>query len=188
MSGEVPRGKKMLYSGTDPESHITKYTSIRINNARLVKLAGTKNVSAGTFSAHRPRGDRCRANMAHVRQSRPNDGLDFQVKVHKTVYTVPSSHFEPSLDALSLRSDVTSSTKILSSHLQEGLEEGLDLPRMKPPLPDPRQPSTVPSSHTLHATRYTLRPTPHTLHPAPFSPRGASRRRPPSRQHEPPPS
>ena len=25
-SGEVPRGEKMLYSGTDPESHITEYT------------------------------------------------------------------------------------------------------------------------------------------------------------------
>ena len=29
MAGEVPRGEKMLCYGTDPESHITKYTSIR---------------------------------------------------------------------------------------------------------------------------------------------------------------
>ena len=27
-SGEVPRGEKMLLPGTDPESHITKYTSV----------------------------------------------------------------------------------------------------------------------------------------------------------------
>ena len=28
-SVEVPRGEKMLYSGTDPESYITEYNSIR---------------------------------------------------------------------------------------------------------------------------------------------------------------
>ena len=27
-SGEVPRGEKMLYSGTDPESYITEYTLV----------------------------------------------------------------------------------------------------------------------------------------------------------------
>ena len=26
--GEVPRGEKMLYSGTDPESYITEYTLV----------------------------------------------------------------------------------------------------------------------------------------------------------------
>ena len=30
-SGEVPRGEKMLYSGTDPESYITEYTSVYEN-------------------------------------------------------------------------------------------------------------------------------------------------------------
>ena len=34
---------------------------------------------------------RCRANMAHVRQSRPDSGLDFQVKVFKTLSVVPPS-------------------------------------------------------------------------------------------------
>ena len=34
---------------------------------------------------------RCRANMAHVRQSRPGTGLDFQVEVLKTFEGVPSS-------------------------------------------------------------------------------------------------
>jgi len=33
----------------------------------------------------------CRANMAHVRQSRPEYGLGFQVKVLKPFYIVPSS-------------------------------------------------------------------------------------------------
>jgi len=29
-SSEVSRGEKMLYSGTDPESHITEYTYMKI--------------------------------------------------------------------------------------------------------------------------------------------------------------
>ena len=28
LSGEVSRGEKMLYSGTDPESYITEYTLV----------------------------------------------------------------------------------------------------------------------------------------------------------------
>ena len=34
---------------------------------------------------------RCRANMEHIRQSRPDSGLGFQVKVRKTFQVVPSS-------------------------------------------------------------------------------------------------
>jgi len=34
---------------------------------------------------------RCRANMAHVRQSRPDSGLGFQVKVLKPFKVVPFS-------------------------------------------------------------------------------------------------
>ena len=34
--------------------------------------------------------DRCRANMTHVRQSRPDSGLGFQVKIRKS-QVVPSS-------------------------------------------------------------------------------------------------
>ena len=30
--GEVPHGEKMLYSGTDPESYITKYTLVYEEN------------------------------------------------------------------------------------------------------------------------------------------------------------
>jgi len=43
-SGEVPRGEKMLYSGTDPESYITEYTLVHIHpwymemNNNLYKL------------------------------------------------------------------------------------------------------------------------------------------------------
>jgi len=36
-------------------------------------------------------GARCRANVAHVRQSRPDPGLDFQVNVLETCCGVPSS-------------------------------------------------------------------------------------------------
>ena len=76
--------------------------------------------------------DRCRGTLARIRQSRPDSGLGFQLKVLKTFQGVPSSlesgrqnnarlvgvgflHFEPSMDALSLRSDAISSTKIHSS-------------------------------------------------------------------------
>ena len=34
---------------------------------------------------------RCRANLAHIRQSRPDSGLGFQVKFLTTFYGVPSS-------------------------------------------------------------------------------------------------
>ena len=36
-------------------------------------------------------GDPCRANVAHVRQSRPDSGLGFQVNVLKITRVVPSS-------------------------------------------------------------------------------------------------
>jgi len=36
-------------------------------------------------------GVRFRANMAHIRQARPNSGLGFEVKVLETVQVVPSS-------------------------------------------------------------------------------------------------
>ena len=39
----------------------------------------------------RVRGMRCRTSMAHTRQSRPDSGLGFQVKVLKTFQVVPSS-------------------------------------------------------------------------------------------------
>ena len=34
---------------------------------------------------------RCRANMAHIRQSRPDSGLGFQVDVLEPFHVVPSS-------------------------------------------------------------------------------------------------
>jgi len=44
-SGEVPRGEKMLYSGTDPASYITKYTSIR-----RLGFSGKAGVTAATLA------------------------------------------------------------------------------------------------------------------------------------------
>ena len=38
-SGEVPRGDKMLFSGTDPESYITDYTSVYEDKARRLMHA-----------------------------------------------------------------------------------------------------------------------------------------------------
>ena len=35
--------------------------------------------------------NRCRANMAHIRQSMPDSGLGFQVKVRITFQVIPSS-------------------------------------------------------------------------------------------------
>ena len=43
---------------------------------------------------------RCRATVAHARQSRPDSGLRFQAQVHKTFQDVPSSRFWRSRTAL----------------------------------------------------------------------------------------
>ena len=40
-------------------------------------------VGRGEASPHR-----CRANVAHIRDSRPDDGLTFKAKVHNTVQVV----------------------------------------------------------------------------------------------------
>ena len=36
--GEVPRGEKMLYSGTDPESYITEYTLVYEDQRQMEPL------------------------------------------------------------------------------------------------------------------------------------------------------
>ena len=36
--GEVSRGEKMLESGTDPESYITKYTSVYEDNNPVIRV------------------------------------------------------------------------------------------------------------------------------------------------------
>jgi len=41
-TGEVPRGEKMLYSGTDPESYITEYALV------YEKIRDRPGVSFGT--------------------------------------------------------------------------------------------------------------------------------------------
>ena len=58
------------WGGQFPMSEISLYTQI---------------LDAATTS------HRCRANMAHLRQSRPESGLGFQVNVLKTFQAVPSS-------------------------------------------------------------------------------------------------
>ena len=37
-SGEVPRGQKMLYPGTDPESYITEYTLVYEDKRFLARV------------------------------------------------------------------------------------------------------------------------------------------------------
>ena len=44
------------------------------------------SISSSTF----PRSIRCRANMAHIRESRPDSGLGFGVKVRKPFLIVPT--------------------------------------------------------------------------------------------------
>ena len=53
-----------------------------------VSFEGQRVLPAG---ARRRRPGRCRANMAHIRQSRPDSGRGFQVEVLKTYQVVPSS-------------------------------------------------------------------------------------------------
>jgi len=42
IAGEVPRGEKMLYSGTDPESYITEYTLVYENKLSLEGGVGSE--------------------------------------------------------------------------------------------------------------------------------------------------
>jgi len=58
-----------------------------------VQGAGCRVQGAGcrVVSGMRQGVGRSRANMAHTRQSRPDSGLDFQVKVLTTFRVVPSS-------------------------------------------------------------------------------------------------
>ena len=44
------------------------------------KMVTTKRVTANVMIAKRISGARCRANVAHLRQSRPDSGLGFQVQ------------------------------------------------------------------------------------------------------------
>jgi len=46
--------------------------------------------SLDSTDAHRVNNIRCRAKTAHIRQSRPDPGLVFQVKVLETFQGVPS--------------------------------------------------------------------------------------------------
>ena len=80
----------------------SKSTSLFISQAGPSKEAQAKRVQE-TMNLQRlsilkaipasetPRPNRCRANSAHVRQSRPDSGLEFQVKDFTTFQVVPSS-------------------------------------------------------------------------------------------------
>ena len=51
--------------------------------ARLSRSGGETRCSFQTYLS------RCRANIAHTRQSKPASGLGFQVKVREAVFVVP---------------------------------------------------------------------------------------------------
>ena len=57
----------------------------------LVSRAISKPHEGGFLKPIQSTVNRVRANMAHVRQSRPGPGLGFQVKVLNTLAGVPSS-------------------------------------------------------------------------------------------------
>ena len=86
-------------------------------------------------------------------------------------------HFEPSLEALSLRSDVISSIKIFFLIRQGDIRRKAGARGHQELQDPPGTPHPTPYTHTLHPTPYThtpytLHPTPHTLHPrvAAFAP------------------
>ena len=58
---------------------------------RLLKPRAFASASQPTSRQHCNRAHRSRANVAHIRQSRPDSGLGFQGKPHKTFQVVPSS-------------------------------------------------------------------------------------------------
>ena len=47
--GEVPRGEKMLYSGTDPESYVTEYTLVYEDSTGA--SSGNTQLSTGASSS-----------------------------------------------------------------------------------------------------------------------------------------
>ena len=59
--------------------------------ARLTSVAASKVVSPFPLMSKEETGLRCRANMAHIRQSRSDSGLGVQMKVLRTLSVVPSS-------------------------------------------------------------------------------------------------
>ena len=56
-----------------------------LQEGKAMAYAGTNLLTRGVVCA-----SRCQANMAHMRQSRPDSGLGFQIKVLKTFSVVPS--------------------------------------------------------------------------------------------------
>ena len=74
----------MLYSGTDLESYITEHTLVYVDKHQL-------HPDLSDFSGTDMAG-RCRANSALIRQSGPDSGPGFRVKVLK--------HFEGALPSL----------------------------------------------------------------------------------------
>ena len=82
-------------------------------------------------------------------------------------------HFEPSLAALILRSDVISSMKILyrpGSGREHAAENGERQDRRPVRARGSEAPHTLhPTPFTLHPSPYTLHPSPYTLHPTPYT-------------------
>ena len=66
----------MALRGTDPESYVTEYT-LAYENKMLQTVPFSQE-------GHSGRSAQASANKAHIRQSRPEFGLGFQVKVPET--------------------------------------------------------------------------------------------------------
>ena len=58
---------------------------------KFVTSQAKKNALTESVRPKRPTRSRCRAQVAHIRQSRPASGLGFQVKARKTFEVVPFS-------------------------------------------------------------------------------------------------
>jgi len=94
---------------------------------------------------------RCRASMAHIRQSRPDSGLGFHAKSLKPFKLFP--------------------VRLAAVHMVEFCTLH-PTPCTLNPTPCTLHPTPCtlhPSPYTPHPTPYTLHPTPYTLHPAPYT-------------------
>ena len=84
--GLILKAYRQVYHSTPGSRVITQKILLGCCRAMMAAL-GSTSMCVRT----RVQGVHCRANMAHVRQSRPDSGLGFQVEVLQSFLVVPSS-------------------------------------------------------------------------------------------------
>ena len=84
--------RSMLYPAQSGSEGCRKWRGVEVadTSPNLWKLGGASIGTGGAWAPLASQG-RCRANMAHIRQSRPDSGLGFHIEVLKIFSVVLSS-------------------------------------------------------------------------------------------------